>query len=164
MNAETSIQQPTKTQWLEVETDLQDMFKITYFDCDGYLVAASLERVSTTRLAIQVFVNGFIRGAWGGTGWVDGDPSTLSPEATRFWCLKAKALYSRKEIAGHEKAFGKRRARKMGNYKKYNWATPEWRSAKSFIRHLKKNNTRIQVINHETHTLALAERKNEPAS
>ena len=143
--------QPTKEQWAEIEKQLESLFSAVYLRCDGYLVYVSLKRVEKNRLGIVVGVNG-----WQFKGkWLPLRDKPMSEEARRFWFPRERAVHSRKMIMALENLYGKRAAKEKGVYRKVMLPTPIWNSARSFIRHLKKHNESIEVIDYETYRAAL---------
>ena len=156
---------PNKDQWAEIEKLLDRMYCSVYLLCDGYLVEATLRRVAKNNLAIEIYVNGYIRGEWFG---LFDKPEDMSEETRRFYMPRQKKKYSAKELKFYEKFYGKRVCRKKGMYD--SWIIPKshWRSAKSFIAHLKKHNSDIRVICADEHKarldLVMAEQKTEEAA
>jgi hypothetical protein len=139
-------QHPTKEQWQEIEKSLASLWTGVYLRCDGYLVYACMKRASMTKLAIEVYVDGFIQGAW--TSAKDG---VFADQAVRFWHPHDQAMHSAKSIKLYEKLYGKRKCKEKGIYNKHRHYLPYWNTPLSFIRHLKKHNEHIEVSDKETH-------------
>lgn len=74
--------QPTKEQWAEIERSLRSLHDRVNLRCDGFVVSATLGRISTTRLAIMVWVDGRFCGGWLSSG-------SDAPEA-RFYPLRSR--------------------------------------------------------------------------
>lgn len=147
-------QHPTKEQWQEIEKSLGMFYSGVYLRCDGYLVYASMKRVSMNKLAIEVYVDGFIQGAW--TSDKDG---VFADQAVRFWHPHDKARCSVKEVKMWEKIYGKRKCKEKGIYDKHRYYLPHWNTPASFIRHLKKQNEHIEVIDKDTHDREIEAKK-----
>lgn len=149
---------PDKQQWEQVLKTLDSLFGDVYLRCDGYLVEASLGRVTGNRLKISVFVDGYIRGEWMG---IFGSIDEMGDEARRFWFHATRRRMTPKELKSWEKIIGKRRCRERGYYGKYIYPTPFWNSARSFVRHLIKHNESIEILDRVTYREALEQRKAE---
>jgi hypothetical protein len=83
---------------------LNSFFQSVYLMCDGHEVSLKLERVQNFKLAVGVYVDGWMKGVW-----------LLRPEEhpeSKFFPNKAKSIYSPKRKQEIIKAFGKRRAYK----------------------------------------------------
>lgn len=134
----------TKERWAQIESELNTLsYSLLYFRADGYIVSASL-RPAGNRLLVQVWVNGYIRGAWFPKR---GEP--MAEEARRFWRHVAKPVMSAKMLRLFEKLHGKRECKKRGFYDKFIWAEPYHLSAKAFCRHLRRHNTDIAELSPE---------------
>lgn len=139
---------PTNEQWQEIATKLDRMYDPVYLRCDGYLVHAVLRRTEKNKLGIEVGVNGWrFKGVWMPT-----KDREMSEEARRFWCPRKRQRVTKKELKLWEKVIGKRECRKRGYYDPYIWPFPVWSRPGPLIRHLKKHNKCIEVIDYETYT------------
>lgn len=145
-------QHPTKEQWQEVEKQLSRLFDGVYLRCDGFVVYASLVRASINRLGIRLFVDGVLAGAW----FLSAEDGTYPEQAVRFYRPVDKTRYPPKFVKAMEKAIGKRRCRADGYYDKRRYYMTTWGTPAAFIRHLKKHNDHIQVIDRETHDREVA--------
>jgi hypothetical protein len=145
-------QHPTKEQWQEIEKKLSSLFDGVYLRCDGFVVYASLVRASMTRLCIQPYVDGVLAGAW----FLSAEDGTYPEQAVRFYRPVDKWRYQPKFVKGMEKAIGKRRCQAEGYYDKRRYYMTTWGAPAAFIRHLKVNNERIEVIDRETHDREVA--------
>lgn len=143
----------TKERWAQIESELDRQFTSLHFRADGYVVSASLVR-SGNRLAVRVWVNGYVKGAWFPKR---GEP--MAEEARRFWRHVAKPIVSAKNLRIYEKLDGKRECKKRGYYDKFIWAEPQHLSAKAFCRHLRRHNTEIAELKPEEIEAFLAELK-----
>jgi hypothetical protein len=145
-------QHPTKEQWQEVEKNLSSLFSGVYLRCDGFVVYASLVRASVSRLCIQPYVDGVLAGSW----FLSAEDGTYPEQAVRFYRPVDKLRFPPKFVKGMEKAIGKRRCRADGYYEKRRYYMTTWGTPTAFIRHLKKHNDHIQVIDRETHDREVA--------
>jgi hypothetical protein len=143
---------PTQQQWDAAKSELSGVFGRAYFLIDGYKVAAVVKQ-NKMRLMITVYVNGEIDGENVWHGW-DSDIEQMPEIARRFYTLKSKGE-GQKKIKQYEKVLGKRRAKKMGIYKRYVFAWPYFSTAGAFIAHIKKHNEDIQIVDYDTHKAAL---------
>lgn len=148
---------PTKEQWAEIAERLDQLFGNVYLRCDGYLVHAALGRIGKNRLAIIVYVNGMISGAW-----VSG--KEVAEEARRFWCRRSKSLLPAKRVRAVERDIGKRVAKKYGLRDKFVYYEPFWSRPLPLIRHLRKHNQDIEILDYRTYAAELEAHKAQEAS
>jgi len=141
----------TKAEQDKLVEELDCFLNPIYLQCDGYLIQAHLTRVKHNKLEIIVYVNGCIRGEW-----FCHDPS---PEAIRFYRPTARSVYSKKQIAGLEKIYGKREAKKQDIYRKTTYYLCTWLRPGPFVRHLIKHNESIRVLDYQEYKKLLAEVK-----
>lgn len=93
----------TKVEKDYIVKELNSQFSQVVLMCDGYRVSLALERVQDFKLAIGIYVNHMIKGAW-----------MLKPNEhpeSKFLPIRQKALYSSTKKAKIFKEFGKIRAR-----------------------------------------------------
>lgn len=128
--------QPTKEQWEQVARKLDNLFDSAVLICDGYTVKAYLRRVASNRLAITVYVNGWFKGEWL-TRKSDG---TFHNEAVKFFRKSERYVYNTKQRKALKKTG-------IDVEKKFVFYYSHWNSARSFISHLKKTNTDIEILN-----------------
>ncbi len=140
-------QQPTTEQWQEIAAKLDRMHDPVYLCCDGYLVAAMLERIERNRLGINVAVNGW---RFKGT-WFRRQDEGMPEESRRFWRPTKRQKLKKNELAICEKIHGKRGCKKRGYYDPHIWPSPTWFSPKSLIAHLCANNERIEILDYRTY-------------
>lgn len=141
----------TKERWTEIEKRLELQWTPVYFRADGYLVAACMERVGTTRLGILVYVNGYIKGQW-----YPRRHQQMAEEARRFWRPSIQKNVTPNLLRKFEEILGKRRCKAQGYYGTWTFAKPEWNSGKSFCRHLLKHNAQIEELTADEYTIAKA--------
>jgi len=149
-----TMSQPTKEQWKEIELQLDALFSPVYLKCDEYYVGFALVR-NKSKLVINVYVNGWIKGEWFGVG------DKMSEEARRFWRLRTSACFTAKQLKLYEKIYGKRECKKKGMYKKRMWPDPMWNRPRPLINHLKKHNQNIEIIDYKTYKAAIEAMKDE---
>lgn len=143
---------PTQEQWAEVERKLSTPFCSVYFLIDGYAVATQVER-DKMRLVIAVYVNGKMTGKdmWHGR---ESEIDKLPDLARRFYALKSRGR-SAKEIKQYERAFGKRETRRLGIYDRFFYSLPFFSTPGAFIRHIKKHNQGIQIVDYAAYKAAM---------
>ncbi|MEJ1384854.1 MAG: hypothetical protein RPV21_10845 [Candidatus Sedimenticola sp. (ex Thyasira tokunagai)] len=151
------MSQPTKEQWAGIAQQLDHQYNAVYLRCDGYLIQACLERIKKS-LKIGIYVNGWLKGCW---IEVVTDAAELPEESRRFWFHSKRQPMKAKELKAWEKLIGKRECRKRGYYTPRIIPYPYWNSANSFIRHLKKHNESIEILDHETYSAAMEEMRKE---
>lgn len=132
-----------------INTELSYAYGRLYLNCDGYALSVQVKQ-SKMKLVIAVFVNGSIKGidAWQG---LESELDQMGLIARKFWCLKRKALYTAKQIAGYEKGFGKKRAKELGVYRRFCYARPYFATPSAFITHIKKHCQSIELIDHDAY-------------
>lgn len=137
----------TKQQQDELAEQLDRMYGPIYLRCDGYLVFASLIRAGKNKLAIAVYVNGYIKGKWIG--------SEVTEEGRRFYRPIVRSTHRPKFVKAMEKIQGKRKCKKDGYYDKWTFYSPHWSLPRPFIRHIIKHNESIEVLDHEAYKAAI---------
>ncbi|WP_333873089.1 hypothetical protein [Methylobacter sp.] len=143
---------PTKQQRDEVKQGLSGRYGAVYLSCDGYLVAAAIQR-DKMKLVIMVYVNGFFSGkdVWTGKGR---DMDKMGDIARRFYCLGSRGP-SAKQIARNKKIFGAKWCKEKGINDRTYFAWPTFRTPGAFITHIKKHNESIEVLDYDTYKEAL---------
>lgn len=119
---------------------LNSQFQMIYLMCDGYEVSLKLERVQNLKLAIGIYVNGWMKGGW-----------LLNPKEhaeSRFFPNRTKSIYSPKKKEEIIKVFGKRRAYKeFPNLDgKIQMKSTHFSTAQSAINHLSKVSESIVLL------------------
>ena len=140
-----ATEQPTKEQWRQIEDRLRSEYCPVYLDCDGYIVRLSLVRVSSMKLGIEVYVDGWFKGRW----LMPSKDGKEAEEARRFFPLRTVHLFTPKERRRIEKGLGKGGARKFGAYKTFQQRRPYWTNTTQLRRHLARHNDRIEWITYE---------------
>jgi len=134
----------TKEQWESIEFQLSIHYGEVRLVCDGYEVTAQIQSAGPLKQVIAVYVNGYIKGEWMTGG---------HEESRKFYQERKSYLYSAKER--EEAAKEARRRYQTAETRKFwqNVATaqvtvysPNWKSPKSFTRHLRKTCTDIEVV------------------
>ena len=154
------MSQPTKEQWDEIARQLDRMYDAVCLRCDDYLITASLMRADKNKLKIVVYVDGSIQGKW---CQVVEDANELSEEPRRFWFHSKHQKIAPKTLKAWERAIGKRECRKRGYYNKMIVPRPDWNSANSFIRHLRRHNANIEVLTRDEYNAALDAKRGSEA-
>ncbi len=126
----------------KIKSRLDFIYGSVYLQCDGYLVAARLGRISKTQLGIIVYVDGVFKGKWL-------DTTKPSEEGKRFFPLHKKRMYTPKEA----RLFKKRVDECFFYYRK-----PWFSSPKTFLRHLIKHNDDIRLLDYKEYDRLLAEK------
>nr|WP_067289816.1 hypothetical protein [Marinobacterium profundum] len=125
----------TKEQWAEVEEELKGLFPTVKFSYQGHEVSISRRRVSETRVELQVYIDGYIRGVW-----YMPDSEGFLPVVRQLWRTRTRTKYSAKFIKDTEKVFGKRAAKKHfpDLHDKREYFDPGFTSALSLVRQYRK--------------------------
>lgn len=130
----------TDEQWGIVDERLQAQFCTVTLKCDDYKVELRLVQISQFKLAITVYVNGWLKGEWFKT-------DNLSDEARRFFPTRYINYYS-----GEQKKIWKKmgkRLRKEHNIninERYEYKGFHWTSFTALKRHFIANNKSIELI------------------
>lgn len=133
----------TKEQWDEIEKQLSGTFGYVKLMVDGYNVSLSIEPIKKLRLAICIYVNGFIN--------FKGDEEHLEIQR-RFWSVRKRFVYSAKY-----RKYAKRQSRatrKMlgsDENQTIEQHLPWFNSFKTLKAHLIKNNESIELIEEPKH-------------
>ncbi len=126
--------QPTREEWKQIEKDAMSMFVGARLLIDGYEVKLDLGRITKTRLAICIWVDGAFKGEWCKPG---------HDIARRFYQTKTVYLFNQKEINKAVKELGKKRATELGYYNSFESVAAYWSSFARLKAHLIKNNDSI---------------------
>ncbi|KIO49614.1 hypothetical protein [Nitrosospira sp. NpAV] len=134
----------TKEQWKEVELSLSYSFGQVKLRCDGYEITAQVRAgIAPLRSYIYVYVDGYIRGEW----LKGGHEIPL-----KFHRKKSLFVHSAKLRAEAKEALKKRRLDKglrdfyQSAFKSILVWEPSWTTPMSFIRHIRKSCTSIELI------------------
>lgn len=119
---------------------LDSQFQMVYLMCDGYEVSLQLERVQNLKLAIGIYVNGWMKGDW-----------LLHPAdhpESKFLPIRSKALWKPKQKQEIIKTFGKRQAYK--NFpsldEKIEMKGSHFSSGRAALNHLIKVSDSIELL------------------
>lgn len=128
--------------WKKAQTALTSMFGAVTLKVDDYEVALMLQRISTYKNAIVVYVGGKFN-----YEWLEKD----CEERRRFCCRRERSLMSAKQKAAWNKMSKKSlkllaRQYKLGLDKKYEFFLPYWTSFGALKAHLIKHNASIELI------------------
>jgi len=134
----------TKEQWEEIEQRLSGSFGRVELLCDGYKITASIGRIAPLKFAIEVYVDGVIKGEW-----MDGE----SEIPRKFHQQRTCSVNSAKQRAGYLKLSKSKlwtkeerdRWAEMANSTISMWY-PYWTNAKAFCRHIRKTCTSIELV------------------
>ncbi|MHA3079529.1 hypothetical protein [Acinetobacter sp. ANC 5502] len=117
--------------------------------CNGYEISLCLERVAKTKLAINVYVDGFFKSVW-----------LFKPDEhieSKFYPTLYKSYYSAKQKAELTKIWGKREVKKRCDLDvKYEYKLPFFNSARSALNHLIKVSDSIDLITEMNNEKAVA--------
>ena len=130
----------TKEQKEFILNQLTSQFSRVDLLCDGFEVQLKLERVQNLKLAIGVYVNGWMKGSW-----------LLKPEdykESKFLPVRTKSAYSPKKKQEIIKAFGKREAYKSFPKldAKIEIKSSYFNTARSALSHLIKVSDSIELL------------------
>lgn len=130
----------SKEQKAFIIKELNNQMSVIKLNCDGFEVSLSLERVQNFKLAIGLYVNGFMKGSW-----------IIRPDdyhESKFLPIRTKSKYSPKIKQQIIKIWGKRRA-----YKEYpdldekiEYKGSHFSSARSALNHLNKVSESIELL------------------
>ncbi|PID65850.1 MAG: hypothetical protein CR975_05610 [Gammaproteobacteria bacterium] len=126
----------------EIKSRLDRIHNTVHLQCDGYLVSARLGRISKTKLAIIVYVDGRFKGKWLNT--------TNSPEeGKRFFPLHKKRAITRKDA----------KLLKMKDDECfYYYRQPCFSTPNVFVNHICKHNDDIRLIDYDEYSRLLAKK------
>lgn len=124
----------TKEEWEQVKKTLESLFHMANLKIDGYDVSLCLQRTSTYKNSIVVYVNGVLKGEWLGKD---------CEERRRFLQKREHSVLSAKEKAKLKK-FSKKFQKEFD--RKYSVYYPYWTSFGSLKKHLIENNERIELV------------------
>lgn len=134
---------PTKEQWAAVEAELSSVFGSVEVRADGYTVRALVKPISSLKLGIVIYIDGWMRGEW-----VKGE----APEARKFLQERKNFLFPAKS---REEAKKRLRKRLSAELKEYWQRVAEgsvstwmlyWTSPKAMTRQWRKTCTSIEII------------------
>ncbi|EKE75208.1 hypothetical protein [Gallaecimonas xiamenensis] len=126
----------TKEQWASVQEELAGSFAMVAFQHGEVRVSINRARVSESRSALAVYLDGQICVSWGHPCVKDG----YREDICRYWRRRSSAVYSPKEKARLIKAYGKRRVKQhFPNLDDaYVWWDCTFNTAQSLVTQFKK--------------------------
>lgn len=133
----------SKEAWEDIESSLSCSYVDISFKFKGYLLQINRVRISESKTALAVYIDGRIDTRWGFAhlDWVKSTEefkSEIPSILTEVWKIRNSSLYSAKEIKAAEKVWGKRECKKMGYYKKFFDYSPIFSKASVLVRQFKK--------------------------
>lgn len=128
----------TKEEWNQVENALKIIYRTVELSIDGYKVELRLERVSTYKNRIMIYINGSFK-----YRWIIED----CEERRRFLQHKQPYVMPSKQRAEFKK-MSKRAQKEYAAYyeRRYDIYNPQWSSFGALKKHLIENNTNIELI------------------
>lgn len=127
----------TEQEWDELEESI-DQYHNENLVIDGFKITLRIVHVGKLDLAIAVYVNGKIKGAWS-------NPDNPAEEARRFWFKSTRKLHSKKQFKTMKKVLDlKEEDNEIHFYKPY------FRSFRTLKRTFKRNNEKIEWQKTET--------------
>jgi hypothetical protein len=130
----------TKEEWVKAQEALKSLYHTVYLKVDGYDVALMLQRVSTYKNAISIYIGGVFKGVW----LMDD-----CEERRRFVPKKEQYLLSSRQRAEIKKKYTKRMQKLLDVDRKYTTYQPAWSSFGALKRHLIANNKSIELVSIE---------------
>lgn len=130
---------PTREQWAEFETRADNLYSTVKLDCDGFVLTVRKEIVAKNRMAIGVYVNGWIKGEWLGV------EKPNCPEQ-RFMRPVARFVHNVKFRKDMLKLLGKRRYAAENFDRKITLFWSTWPSGAALRRHLVKTCKCIRIL------------------
>lgn len=126
----------TRDEWNQVKEALNSFYHIVKMNADGYDLALKLERMSTYKNAIGIYINGEFHGKW----LMDD-----CEERRRFCQSRQRSLLNAKGRAAIKKMSKKQQAEWIAR-STYTYHASHWSSFGSLKRHLIANNQSIELI------------------
>lgn len=127
----------TNKEWAATEKALQGLFGGVDFEIDGYTVQVRRERISESKLALCVYINGTISGK---------ALMEESDERIRFWQRCTRSLLSQKQKKDMAKWSKKRQAEFREKFStEYVYYQPYFNSFKTMKATFIKNNSDIKI-------------------
>ena len=140
MNAKTFL---SKVEIGEITEKLEQQHDPVTLDCDGYLVTATLMRITKLKLGIRVYVNGWMRSEWL-------DPKRDHEEGRRFYRLAIKRLATAGDLKLFASVYGKRSKKyREAAARTFSFRASHWTSATSMLRHFRANNASVRLLDAE---------------
>ena len=130
----------TKEDWKYIEEQWGNYGRI-YMEVDGYKLTIEIQR-HKMKLFRVVYIDGSFKGA----DFVKDKDGNYSDRSNRFIKREMKSIHSRKSIKDFEKSCGKRAAKRLRMYEKFETRSPYWTSFRSFKSHIIKHNNNIELI------------------
>lgn len=129
----------SKEEWKRAEDALKGLLSVVRLKVDDYNIALILERVSTYKNAIMIYVNDSFQFQW---------MSEDCEERRRFLQRKERSLLNAKQKAAYNKLSKKRQKELDECHGGYTYASysPLWTSFGSLKKHLITNNQQIELI------------------
>ena len=127
----------TKAQWQAVEKELSGSFFYVKFEYQGVELAIQRGRLSESRTALAVYLDGTIKPGW---GWFEEEIEDRPSIIKEVWKKSTKAKYKTQVIKEIEKCWGKRRAKKEYPelHEHYEYWTPMFSKSSVLCRQFKK--------------------------
>ncbi|WP_286695003.1 hypothetical protein [Spongiibacter sp. UBA1325] len=139
----------TKDQWTAIEKNLSGLFGQQKFQLGPHEISVVKSRVSESKLALIVYIDGSWKGKW----MLPENDDIYSPIVKQVWRKRSRALYPPKKRASIVKNLGVRQAKKLIPKldQKIEHYVPDFNTAKSLIRQFKKVEglTLLEEANHE---------------
>lgn len=135
----------SKEAWEDIESSLSCSYVDISFKFKGYLLQVNRVRISESKTALMVWIDGKSRSSWGcahldfmksnlTTDEIESTPSII-PDV---WKPVARSNYKPKQIKAFEKINGKRWCKKEGIYDKTVFYTSTFSKASVLVRQFKK--------------------------
>ncbi len=129
----------TKEEWAQAEKALQGFYSSVRLKVDEYEVTLILERVSTYKNMIMVYIGGEFKGKW---------LAEDCEERRRFFSKKARSLLSAKQKADFKKLPKRTQKDLSARYNNLTYETysPQWSSFSALKKHFISNNQQIELV------------------
>ncbi len=128
----------TKEEWKQVQESLKRLFYTVKLKADDFEIAVRLERVTTYKNALMIYVNGEFKGEW---------LLKDCEERRRFIQHKQPYVLHAKERAEYKKMSKKLQKQYADFYeRRYDVYTPLWSSFSALKKHLIENNEHIELL------------------
>lgn len=127
----------TKADVALIKTELGRPWGQVFLLCDGHHVRVVMGPARPLTYRPIVLVGGGFDLQW---------RKAESEVGAKFYQRKRGQFFTRKQIAEHQKRFGKRAAKKLAEEGSYTYHTQIWSSVGGFLRHLNKTCREIELL------------------
>jgi len=128
---------PSKEQWAALEQKLTGFMGSARLLVDGFELTLQVQKMGALKYCVVPFVNGHWHGRW----FIEQEDGQDCEEARRFFQLRSRFLWKKKDRSKIARLMGKDKANK-----KNEWRVGRWTSVPALRRHLLANNHHIEIL------------------